>query len=427
MVPVTSTSRPSSPYPLAALAVLAAACSLGALGEAIARLRLTQVTSRYALNGLEFSALSLLATLPLALPGATLAAALVCGANLLSLLAFHTVTVGGAAALVVSGYRLGRSGAPAPLPIGLSLLWLVPALIQIQASSAEPAVVTTLASALTAIAALAGATRSHRAESRDTRVQREALTETLLEHTARNERARIARELHDIVAHHVSMVAVQAETARLTTPGLPQEGAERFSAIGDTARAALTEMRRLVGVLRDDEWPDPDPEPARLRPQPGLGQLNELLDEAREASGARTRLVLSGRIEPLDPGVELAAYRIVQEALTNARRHAPGAAVDVELCYAEEDLRIRVRDNGPGLTAGLVAGPATATGLGTGLGAGGGLGTGGGPGSALSGGNGLTGMRERALAVGGACRAGPAPGGGFVVEAALPAKLEEAA
>jgi signal transduction histidine kinase len=412
---VTGTSRPSSPYPLT---VLAAACSLGALGEAIARLRLTPVTSRYALNGLEFSALSLLATLPIALPvalqGATLAAALVCAANLLSLLAFHTVTVGGAAALVVSGYRLGRDGAPGSLSIGLSLLWLVPALIEIRASSAEPAVVTTLAAVLTAAAALAGATRSHRAESRDTLVEREALTETLLEHTARNERARIARELHDIVAHHVSMVAVQAETARLTTPGLPQEGAERFSAIGDTARAALTEMRRLVGVLRDDEWPDP--EPARLRPQPGLGQLNELLDEAREASGARTRLVLSGRIEPLDPGVELAAYRIVQEALTNARRHAPGAAVDVELCYTAQDLRIRVRDNGPGLEAGRGAGRGAGSGTAPGTGAG----------AATAGGNGLTGMRERALAVGGACRAGSAPGGGFVVEAVLPAKIEEA-
>ena len=148
----------------------------------------------------------------------------------------------------------------------------------------------------------------------------EAVAGTLLEHTARGERARIARELHDVVAHHISMIAVQAETARLTTPGMPAAGAQRLSAIGDTARAALTEMRRLLGVLREDA----DADAADRQPQPGLRQLNELLDEARDASGAGDPADLSGRRSPLDPGVELAAYRIVQEALTNARRHAPG-------------------------------------------------------------------------------------------------------
>jgi signal transduction histidine kinase len=125
----------------------------------------------------------------------------------------------------------------------------------------------------------------------------------------------------------MSMVAVQAETARLTTPGMPPAGAERLRAIGDTARTALTEMRRLLGVLREEaqgELPE-------RRPQSGLAQLNELLDEARAASGTAIRLILRGRSLPLDPVVQLAAYRIVQEALTNARRHAPGAAVDVEL------------------------------------------------------------------------------------------------
>ena len=219
----------------------------------------------------------------------------------------------------------------------------------------------------------------------------EVLADTLTEHMARGERARIARELHDVVAHHISMIAVQAETARLTTPGLPAAGAERFTEIGDTARAGLTEMRRLLGVLREDA----DATIADRHPQPGLPQLTELIDTAREASGTGTRLIVSGAVAEFDPGVELAAYRIVQEALTNARRVPPGAAVDVELCYGDDVLRLRIRDNGPG------------------------------PGQAAAGaGHGLLGMRERALAVGGSLRTGIAPGGGFCVEAVLPAKPE---
>lgn len=189
------------------------------------------------------------------------------------------------------------------------------------------------------------------------------------------------------------MIAVQAETARVTTPGMPLAGARRLSAIGDAARSALTDMRRLLGVLREDAHADiPD-----LRPQPGLQQLNELLDEARDASGSTARLILSGRAATLDPGLELAAYRIVQEALTNARRHAAGAGVDVELHYGGHALRLRIRDNGPG--------PPT---------------------DAPAGGLGLSGMRERAAAVGGQLRTGPAAGGGFLVEATLPTDTTEA-
>jgi signal transduction histidine kinase len=213
-----------------------------------------------------------------------------------------------------------------------------------------------------------------------------AAADSLLEHVARGERARIARELHDVVAHHISMIAVQAETARLTTPGLPGEGASRLLAIGDTARQALTEMRRLLGVLREDAGPT-----ATRQPQPGLEQLNDLVDEARDAAAASTRLIVRGDVVPLDPGIELTAYRLVQEALTNARRHAPGAAVDVELHYTPDALRLRVRDNGPGRS--------TADGA---------------PG------HGLLGMRERAATVGGTLRTGASATGGFVVEAALP-------
>jgi len=265
-----------------------------------------------------------------------------------------------------------------------------------------------------AAAAAGGIAVRARREARTRTAAGEALANTLLAHTARGERARIARELHDVVAHHISMVSVQAETARLTTPGLPAAGAHRFAEIGDTARAGLTEMRRLLGVLREDAE-DAGADVADRHPLPGLPQLAGLVDVARDASGAGVRLIVSGPVTEFDPGVELAAYRIVQEALTNARRHAPNAAVDVELCYTDDALRLRVRDNGPG-PAGSPDGdgqsPQETPGTGEYAPAGAG--------------HGLLGMRERALAVGGTLRTGPAPGGGFLVEAVLPAKPEVA-
>ncbi|MBB5136887.1 signal transduction histidine kinase [Thermocatellispora tengchongensis] len=334
---------------------------------------------------------ALATTVPIALVRAQPLAAgvLVTAAIGLSLAAFQILTVAGAAAQPIAGYHLGARGSPraalllaAPFPV-LAL--------------ARPSPLIVALACLAPAAALAGIAHRARGEARANGAAGRAAADTLLEHAARGERARIARELHDVVAHHISMVAVQAETARLTTPGMPQAGAERLSAIGDTARAALTEMRRLLGVLREDTGGEASP--AARRPQPGLrlAELNELLDEARAASGTAVRLILCGAPAELDPGVELAAYRIVQEALTNARRHAPGAAVDVELHYTGEDLRVSIRDNGPG--------PAARPG---------------------PGGHGLAGMRERACAVGGELTTGPAPGGGFLVQAHLPAGDEAA-
>jgi signal transduction histidine kinase len=306
----------------------------------------------------------------------------------LSLSAFHSLTVAGLIAVLVLLYRLGRSGSQL-LAAGLALPFLVLALAGPTGSEART--LTVLLAALGPAAAMAGVARRARSEAVVHSATRQVIAGNLLEHTARGERARIARELHDVVAHHISMVAVQAETARLTTAGMPAAGAQRPSAIGDTARAALTEMRRLLGVLREDTQADA----ADRQPQPGLRQLNELLDAARDASGAGTRLIVCGPSATLDPGVELAAYRIVQEALTNSRRHAPGVAVDVELRYAGDTLGLRIRDNGPG------------------------------PPDALPpGGHGLLGMRERAAAVGGELRSGPAAGGGFLIDATLPGKGE---
>jgi len=213
---------------------------------------------------------------------------------------------------------------------------------------------------------------------------RHAMAETQRDQVIMEERARIARELHDVVAHHVSVIAVQAETARLTTPDMPDEGKERLAAIGQTARDSLTELRRLLGVLRADGSSE-----AARSPQPGLGRLAELIDSARTA-GTPVRLTLDGDVSPLPPGVDLTAYRIVQEALTNARRHAPGASVDVTLGYEENALRLRVSDDGPG------------------------------PPAADTSGHGLLGMQERAAMVGGRLTTGPGDGGGFVVEAELP-------
>jgi signal transduction histidine kinase len=367
-------------------------------------------------------ALALLSTVPLLLLRPVGAAVLAVLANVLVLAVFPAPTVAGALGAVFAVGRLGAAGelrsvagrpaGPAGaqfLAVGLALPFLVLAL----ARHGNLACVL-LASGVPVSAGAGIALRAGRAAQTYSEAG-EALADTLVAHTARGERARIARELHDVVAHHISMIAVQAETGRLTTPGLPEAGARRFAEIGDTARAGLTEMRRLLGVLREDAADGADTAAgtraaaASRQPQPGLTQLAELIDAAREASVAGTRLIISGPVAPLDPGVELAAYRIVQEALTNARRHAPGAAVDVELRYGAGALRLRVRDNGPGPVGGGSAvrpddpgGDVTEP--------------------PLDGGHGLLGMRERAFSVGGAMYTGTAPGGGFLVEAVLPAE-----
>jgi signal transduction histidine kinase len=210
----------------------------------------------------------------------------------------------------------------------------------------------------------------------------EAHEATLREQALLEQRAHIARELHDVVAHHISSLAVQAETARLTTPALPELGAERFAAIGDSARDALDEMRHLLGVMRAPDLG------AKLAPQPGLDQLPALADEHR-ALGGDVRLTFRGAVREAPETLALVAYRVVQEALTNARRHAPGAPVEVLLDYEPDALHIIVSDRGPGASGG-------------------------------AGGFGLVGMRERVEAVGGSVTIGDRPGGGFVVAAELP-------
>ncbi len=380
-----------------------------AAAESLVRAALTGVSAQRAL---VLCVVALATTLPPAFVPRQAAAIIVVSASVLSLALFHTLTVAALLAQLSVLYRLARDGTPRAraqaFAVCLSAAFLVLALAHPVPSGSEAGVLTILLASLAPGAAFAGIAQRARREALRNAAARQAAAGDLLEHSARGERARIARELHDVVAHHISMVAVQAETARLTTPGMPSAGAQRLSAIGDTARSALTEMRRLLGVLREDA----DVNAPDLRPQPGLDQLNELLDEARDASGTGARLILRGPPAPLDPGVELTAYRIVQEALTNARRHAPGAGVDVELHYSDHLLRLRIRDTGPGPSPDAAAGgspDAAADGS---------------P-DAAAGGHGLSGMRERAAAVAGQLRTGPAPGGGFLVEATLPTSAAE--
>ena len=421
---VTGTILAVASFAQASVQAVALASARGSIAHAS--------TSSLALYAVPLCLLALAATVPLIFLRPLAAAVFITTASVLSLAAFGVVTAGtatsgvvtaglvtagGAAAQVIAVYRLGAAG-PGDSPgaaehadwrarylsLGLAAPFLVLALVSQGGMAAVLLAALVPASAGTGIAV-----RSRRSASLEGMVRSE-LADTLVEHMARGERARIARELHDVVAHHISMISVQAETARLTVPDLPPEGARRLREISDTARAGLTEMRRLLGVLRSDVDPAAVGE---RQPQPGLRQLALLIDGSRTASGGGVRLIVSGQVTSFDPGVELAAYRIVQEALTNARRHAPGAAVDVELRYEEDLLRVRVRDNGPG------PGPGS-----TSKGADDGPGARGGPAAGTR--HGLLGMRERAATVGGTLRTGEAPGGGFVVEAELPAKPEVA-
>ncbi|HEY3684331.1 MAG TPA: sensor histidine kinase [Streptosporangiaceae bacterium] len=200
------------------------------------------------------------------------------------------------------------------------------------------------------------------------------------------ERSRIARELHDVVAHHMSMIAIQAEAAPYKIPGLPDEALRTFTAIRGASTTALTEMRRVIGLLRDEGTA------AERLPQPGMELLDDLIGGVR-AAGMTVRTEVTGEPRPLPAGVDVSAYRIVQEALSNAGRHAPGATVTVNVAYEPRLLRIRVADDG------AVTGIRDDT---------------------PAGGHGLVGMRERVTMLGGAFDAGPGDGGGFTVAAELP-------
>ncbi|MFC8918615.1 sensor histidine kinase [Streptomyces sp. NPDC047821] len=212
---------------------------------------------------------------------------------------------------------------------------------------------------------------------------------TLLE-----ERARIARELHDVVAHHMSVITVQADSAPYRIEGLPEAAREEFSTIAASARESLTEMRRLLAVLRSDGTE------GERAPQPGLDRVQQLV-EATVRAGVPAELSMPAELGPVPQAVDLSAYRIVQEALANVVRHAPGAPTRVSVTVADGRLTVLVV-NGP---CGEAGSPLETSGTG----------------------HGLVGMRERVRLTGGTLDTGPLPDGGFRVAARLPLDTEEPA
>ncbi|MEO3751405.1 sensor histidine kinase [Streptomyces sp. B6B3] len=240
--------------------------------------------------------------------------------------------------------------------------------------------------------ALGGWSRSRRAYLESVKA-RAAHAERTREEEARlrvaEERMRIARELHDAVAHHMAVAHAQAGTAAHLAATRPEQTRSILADLVGTTTSALLELRATVGVLRQTADPGADP----LEPTPGLDRLPELV-AACESAGLTVTLTTEGEAQPLSPGVDLTAYRIIQEALTNATKHAPDHAARVRLRYDGSRLLITVTNDG---TANGGAVPPM-------------------PG----GGYGLMGMRERAHSVGGELRAGPRPEGGFEVAAALP-------
>jgi signal transduction histidine kinase len=230
--------------------------------------------------------------------------------------------------------------------------------------------------------------RQYVAELEEKAVRMEAEREAQAQRAAAAERTRIARELHDVVAHSVSVMTVQAGAARrvLDQAGADPDVREAIATVEATGREALAELRRVVGVLREDG------ESAGVAPQPGVADLPALVARAREA-GLSVELEVEGEPRPLPSGVDLSAYRIAQEAITNTLKHAGPARAQVRVCYGAEALEVQVVDDGRG----AAADPAP-------------------PG----GGNGLVGMRERVALFGGELRAGPRAGGGYEVKARLP-------
>ncbi|MFH8362428.1 sensor histidine kinase [Streptomyces anulatus] len=269
-------------------------------------------------------------------------------------------------------------------------MWLLILLFGVFLEGGDPSitapVVTLSAFALLVVAVV----QIRRDAEREVTVQRTVTAVERDRRTLLEERTTIARELHDVVAHHMSVVAIQAEAAPYRVENPPPELEQAFVTIRENAVAALTELRRVLGVVRAEDYEAPD------APQPTLAALDGLLDNVRE-TGLETEKVITGAVRGLPQGVELSAYRIVQEALSNSLRHAPGASARVELGYVLGGLGLRVV-NGP--PRGLVK-PS--------------------PGA----GHGITGMRERVAMLNGEMTAGTTEDGGYEIAVFLPVPLSD--
>ncbi|MFJ1546155.1 sensor histidine kinase [Streptomyces sp. NPDC088246] len=246
-----------------------------------------------------------------------------------------------------------------------------------------------IAVAVLVVAVVVGAALRGIGAARTQLVAQEELTaEERSRRTLLEERNRIARELHDVVAHHMSVISIQAQVAPHLVENPSDELRENLAGIRENAVGALTELRRVLGVLRSE---DPLPQAARHAPQPTLDRLDDLIDNARGA-GLSATAETTGEPRPLSPGVELSAFRIVQEALSNAMRYAPGAKVRVEIGHHPSAVTVRVTNTPPERSAPPSVGA----------------------------GHGLLGMRERTTMLGGELATGATPDGGYEVTATLP-------
>ena len=203
------------------------------------------------------------------------------------------------------------------------------------------------------------------------------------------ERLRIARELHDVIAHSMSVIAVQSAVGHHVMDTQPGQARQALAAIEATSRSALTEMRRLLGVLRQEGETR-----GSLTPAPGLADLDSLVSQVQDA-GLRVCVSVDGQRGTVPPGIDLSAYRIIQEALTNVIKYADCRSADVSICYRADSLTVEIADHGRGAPGGL---PAARNGSG----------------------HGIIGMRERVAVFGGQFAAGPGPDGGFRVRARFP-------
>jgi len=342
-------------------------------------------------------ALALLHTLPLAarrrFPGAVLALSVASG---LAVAALGVPPIVLGLAILVAVYSVAAYGDRWISLAGLAAAELGSAAVQLTPGRFQnPTVVSNglIIGAAWLLGHFVGRRRAYTA-----RLEQTAESERVRAEQARRavaeERLRLARELHDVVAHSISVIAVQSGVGAHVASTQPEEAAKALAAIEATSRAALTELRRLLGVLRQEGEPQGD-----LAPVPGLADLDSLLAEVAKA-GLGVRLRVQGTPSPLPAGIDLSAYRIVQEALTNVVKHAGPARAQVTICYRDQEVTVEVTDDGRGVTVPIGDGRARV-------------------------GHGLIGMAERVQVFGGDLEVGPRPGGGFRVAARLPLTADQ--
>jgi signal transduction histidine kinase len=342
-------------------------------------------------------ALVLLHTLPLAarrrFPGTVLA---ICVASGLAIAALGLPPIVLGLAILVAVYSVAAYGDRWVSLAGLAAAALGSAAVQLTPGGFQaPTVVSNglIIGAAWLLGHFVGVRRRYITRLEERTAELERARAELARRAVTEERLRLARELHDVVAHCISMIAVQSGVGAHVANTQPKEAVKALAAIEATSRAALTELRRLLGVLRQDSEPQGD-----LAPVPGLADLDGLLAEVAKA-GLAVKLRVNGTRPPLPAGVDLSAYRIVQEALTNVVKHAGPARAQVVVGYRDQDVTVEVTDDGRGVVTSVSDGRA---------------GTG----------HGLIGMRERVQAFGGDFQAGPCPGGGFRVAARLPLAVD---